>query len=210
MLVKTKRFVHMEDYMQQAHFSEPSAPYSCEVLLLRKKRCFAYLYTRSIATCLRVGVSNTRRFPSSGFTLVELIVTIAVVAIIALMAAPSFATMYSRQKLESSARELVMKISEARSQAVLLRQTTGLCLASLSDADCAAAVAIPKEETQRIFIARLENGVTSTNASSTNLNFRRNGSLAAQKDFILQRQNLFYCVRVGVIGDTIIKEGACP
>ncbi|NIE96588.1 prepilin-type N-terminal cleavage/methylation domain-containing protein [Acinetobacter sp. Tr-809] len=145
----------------------------------------------------------------SGFTLVELIITIAVFAIIALLAAPSFATMYSRQKLESSARELVMKISEARSQAVLLRESTGVCLASLSDDDCATAIAIPKTETQRIFIARLDYGVTSANSSSTNLSFRRNGSLAAQKDFILHRQNLSYCIQVGVIGDTTIKEGAC-
>ncbi|EPG41519.1 GspH/FimT family pseudopilin [Acinetobacter colistiniresistens] len=145
----------------------------------------------------------------SGFTLVELIVTIAVLAIIAVIAAPSFATMYSRQKLESSARELIMKVSEARSQAVLLRQTTGLCLSSLSEDDCATVLAIPNTETQRIFVVRLDNGVNSANNSSTNLSFRKNGSLAAQKDFILQRQNLSYCIRVGVIGDTTIKEGAC-
>ncbi|ENX18243.1 hypothetical protein F895_00319 [Acinetobacter sp. CIP 64.2] len=145
----------------------------------------------------------------SGFTLVELIVTIAVLAIITVMAAPSFATMYSRQKLESCARELIMKVSEARSQAVLLRQTTGLCLSSLSEDDCATAIAIPKTEAQRIFVVRLDNGVSSASLSSTNLSFRKNGSLAAQKDFILQHQNLSYCIRVGVIGDTTIKEGAC-
>ncbi|WP_433848236.1 GspH/FimT family pseudopilin [Acinetobacter proteolyticus] len=173
------------------------------------KQSFVHLRTQSIASRLAIGSSNTRLFSTSGFTLVELIVTIAVLAILVIMAAPSFATMYSRQKLESSARELVMKISETRSQAVLLRQSTGLCLASLSDDDCATAIAIPKDETQRIFIARLDSGVTSANASATSLSFRRNGSLAAQKDFILERQNLSYCIRVGVIGDTTIKEGAC-
>ncbi len=173
------------------------------------KQSFVHLRTRSLASRLAIGSSNTRLFPISGFTLVELIITITILAIIALMAAPSFTTMYSRQKLESSARELVMKISEARSQAVLLRQSTGVCLASLSDDDCATAIAIPKEETQRIFIARLDHGVISANSSSTNLSFRRNGSLVAQKNFILERQNLSYCIQVGVIGDTTIKEGAC-
>ena len=148
--------------------------------------------------------------PCSGFTMVELIITIAVLAIIALMAAPSFASMYNRQKLESSVRELTMKVSEARSQAVLLRQSTGICLASLSIDDCATAISIPKTETQRIFIARLENGVSQTNASATSLSFRTNGSIAAQKDFMLERQGLSYCVRVGVIGDTLITEGTCP
>ncbi|USA52350.1 GspH/FimT family pseudopilin [Acinetobacter sp. C32I] len=187
--------------MQQAHDDLQSCA--------QKEHSFIDSSTRSIASRLTVVSSNTRLFPTSGFTLVELIVTIAIVAIIAVMAAPSFATMYSRQKLESSARELVMKISEARSQAVLLRQTTGLCLATLSDDDCATAIAIPKNETQRIFIARLDSGVASANTSATSLSFRRNGSLAAQKDFILERNNLSYCIRVGVIGDTTIKEGAC-
>lgn len=185
------------------NFERSSPPYA------RTKQSFAHLRIQSMAFRLAIGSSNTRLFSTSGFTLVELIVTIAVLAILVIMAAPSFATMYSRQKLESSARELVMKISETRSQAVLLRQSTGLCLASLSDDDCATAIAIPKDETQRIFIARLDSGVTSANASATSLSFRRNGSLAAQKDFILERQNLSYCIRVGVIGDTTIKEGAC-
>ena len=228
MFVKTKRFVHMEDCMQQAYDDLQSRVTASRLMIgssvvqlhpfnfecsspscAQTKQSFVHLRTRSLASRLAIGSSNTRLFPISGFTLVELIITIAILAIIALMAAPSFTTMYSRQKLESSARELVMKISEARSQAVLLRQSTGVCLASLSDDDCATAIAIPKEETQRIFIARLDHGVTSANSSSTNLSFRRNGSLAAQKDFILERQNLSYCIRVGVIGDTTIKEGAC-
>ncbi|WP_216076273.1 GspH/FimT family pseudopilin [Acinetobacter sp. Tr-809] len=207
--------------MQQAHDDLQSCA--------QKEHSFTDSSTRSIASRLAVVASTAQHHPfnfghsssscaqtkpsfvhlRSGFTLVELIITIAVFAIIALLAAPSFATMYSRQKLESSARELVMKISEARSQAVLLRESTGVCLASLSDDDCATAIAIPKTETQRIFIARLDYGVTSANSSSTNLSFRRNGSLAAQKDFILHRQNLSYCIQVGVIGDTTIKEGAC-
>ncbi|MCJ0829127.1 GspH/FimT family pseudopilin [Acinetobacter sp. NIPH1876] len=207
--------------MQQAHDDLQSRA--------QTEHSFTDPSTRSIASRLGIGLSVVqlppcnfeRSSPScvqtkqsfvhfrSGFTLVELIITIAVLAIIVLMAAPSFATMYSRQKLESSARELVMKISEARSQAVLLRQSTGVCLASLSNDDCATAIAIPKAETQRIFIARLDHGVTSANSSSTNLSFRRNGSLAAQKNFILERQNLSYCIQVGVIGDTTVKEGAC-
>jgi prepilin-type N-terminal cleavage/methylation domain-containing protein len=196
--------------MQQAHDDlQPRFLSSCEVVFAKTKHSFVDWSTRSLASRLMVGASNTRLFFTSGFTMVELIITIAVLAILVVIAAPSFTTMYSRQKLESSARELAMKISEARSQAVLLRQSTGLCLSSLSEDDCATAVAIPKTETQRIFIARLDNGISSTNSSSTNLSFRRNGSLAAQKDFILQRQNLSYCIRVGVIGDTTIKEGAC-
>ncbi|ENW97682.1 pilus assembly FimT family protein [Acinetobacter sp. NIPH 298] len=143
------------------------------------------------------------------FTLIELIVTIAVLAIIALMAAPSFSDMITRKKLESSAREVAMKISEARSQAVTLRDTTGVCLASLSADDCATAISIPKDETQRTFVARLENGVQAVQNTTTHLKFRNNGSIAASTNFQLERKGITYCIGVGITIDTTIKEGAC-
>lgn len=56
-----------------------------------------------------------------GFTLVELMVTIAVLAIIAMIAAPSFTQTIARQQLNSNTRELIATLSQARSQAVLSR-----------------------------------------------------------------------------------------
>ncbi|ANF83171.1 hypothetical protein A3K93_10950 [Acinetobacter sp. NCu2D-2] len=58
----------------------------------------------------------------SGFTLVELMVTIAVVAIVAVMAAPSFGTMLDRQNLNKSSTELVNILAQARSKAALDRR----------------------------------------------------------------------------------------
>lgn len=147
--------------------------------------------------------------PCVGFTTIELIITITILAIITVMAVPSFAAMYNRQKLESSAREIVMKVSEARSQAVLLRETTGICLATLSEDDCAIALGIPKAEAQRIFIARFNNGVTKDPLSANSLSFRNNGSITTQTNFIIVRNGISYCIQVGIIGDTTIKEGAC-
>ena len=57
-----------------------------------------------------------------GFTLIELMVTIAVMAIIAMMAAPSMQKMIARQQLNTSARELAFIFSQARGQAATLRQ----------------------------------------------------------------------------------------
>lgn len=59
-----------------------------------------------------------------GFTLIELMVTIAVMAIIAMMAAPSFGNMLNRKRLEANTKELMLVLSQARSQAVLLRTNT--------------------------------------------------------------------------------------
>lgn len=56
-----------------------------------------------------------------GFTLVELIVTIAIVAILTVLAAPSINNLIAKQQLNKSARELSSTLSQARSQAALLR-----------------------------------------------------------------------------------------
>ncbi|MEG2750054.1 MAG: prepilin-type N-terminal cleavage/methylation domain-containing protein, partial [Acinetobacter sp.] len=73
---------------------------------------------------------------SRGFTLIELMVTIVVLAIIATIAAPAFGDLVTQQKLNSSARELVMAINQAKSQAALVKKSVGLCLGrTQSDSD---------------------------------------------------------------------------
>ncbi|OTG63925.1 type II secretion system protein GspH [Acinetobacter sp. ANC 4470] len=59
---------------------------------------------------------------NQGFTLIELMVTIAVMAIIAMMAAPSFGDMVLSQNLNRSAQDLILTLNEARSKAALERR----------------------------------------------------------------------------------------
>lgn len=171
--------------------------------------CCADPYTPHSAYRFTIGSSIARPYLVSGFTLVELIVTIAVFAIIAVVAVPSFSTLYTRKKLEASVQELSMKVSEARIQAVSLRDSTGICLSSLSESECSNALGITDPNKNRIFVARLENGVTTDDYSATSLKFRNNGSIAASAHFGLSRNELTYCVNVGLTGDTTVKEGAC-
>lgn len=58
-----------------------------------------------------------------GFTLVELMVTIAVMAIIATIAAPSFGDMILSQNLSRSTQDLILTLNETRSRAVLERRS---------------------------------------------------------------------------------------
>lgn len=60
----------------------------------------------------------------SGFTLIELMVTIAVIAIIATMAAPSMANFINSSRVNSESRNFSMAMSEARSNAVLTNKQT--------------------------------------------------------------------------------------
>ena len=74
-------------------------------------------------------------FPQDGFTLVELVVTIAVMAIIAMMAAPSFNNMLLKQNLDKSAQTLISTLGQARSQAALRRQEITVQLSTVQVAD---------------------------------------------------------------------------
>ncbi len=57
-----------------------------------------------------------------GFTLVELMVVIAIVAILATLAAPSFNTFIAKQRIRSAAYDLAQTFQTARSNAILTRR----------------------------------------------------------------------------------------
>lgn len=57
-----------------------------------------------------------------GFTLIELMVTIAVLAIIAMMAAPSMSQLLLKQNLNKSSQELIFVLNQARAKAALDRR----------------------------------------------------------------------------------------
>ena len=70
-------------------------------------------------------------YKSQGFTLIELMITIAVLAIIAGIAAPSFGDMMTQQNLKKSTNELIGVLQEARSKAVLERRNVKIELKSV-------------------------------------------------------------------------------
>ena len=71
---------------------------------------------------LLFGGSMQRTKKNHGFTLIELMVTIAVIAIIAMMAVPSMGNLMAKQRLNTTAKDLAYIFSQARSQSAVLRK----------------------------------------------------------------------------------------
>ncbi len=62
------------------------------------------------------------RMSSSGFTLIELMVTIAVLAIIVSIAAPNISTQLANQRVKSTASTLENALKEAKAESIIRRQ----------------------------------------------------------------------------------------
>lgn len=62
----------------------------------------------------------------SGFTLIELMVTIAVLAIIVGIAAPSFGTQLANQRVKSTVSIIESALTEAKSESIILRQNVSV------------------------------------------------------------------------------------
>lgn len=65
---------------------------------------------------------------SSGFTLIELMVTIAVLAIIVSIAAPSMSTQLANQRVKSTASTLENALKEAKAESIIRRQDIELSI----------------------------------------------------------------------------------
>jgi type IV fimbrial biogenesis protein FimT len=132
-----------------------------------------------------------------GFTLLELIVTISVISIIAMMAAPSFMTQIRKNQLYSEMRQLVENAMETRSEAVFRRVNQRMVM---SGVDATAFKQWSAEKSQFVVAPQpleynlmgflegdaqcIELEHTADNSITLAITFNKNGSVISGKDKI--------------------------
>ena len=73
---------------------------------------------------------KTRAIRIQGFTLIELVVTMAVAAILVVVAVPSMRTVIQNGRLNTQANDLIGDLSLARSEAIKRRTFVGVCIST--------------------------------------------------------------------------------
>lgn len=86
-----------------------------------------------------LGETRVSRSTVTGFTLIELVVTMAVAAILLAMAVPSFNSFYDRARLRGAADDVVSLISTARGEAVKTGRDVSIAVGGTTDAWCVGA-----------------------------------------------------------------------
>ena len=118
-----------------------------------------------------------------GFTLVELMVTVAILAIIATIVAPSFSNIIQNQRLNMSVNSLVSVLAEAQSTAVLQHQTYTVGLNS----SAVVPNAIWKSPNSTVISTITD---TSNNTSINQITYNRVGTLTPNINVVIVLKNL--------------------
>jgi type IV fimbrial biogenesis protein FimT len=154
-----------------------------------------------------------RQTTSSGFTLIELMVTIAVLAIIVSIAAPNISTQLANQRVKSTAATLANALKEAKVESVIRRQPL---LLSFNNSNKIINVQYIVSGQVKTTIASYSYDVKSTIKSATSSNsneFKPNKVAEVATYTICDRNNTATPINITVSATSVISNrpgGTCP
>ncbi len=157
-----------------------------------------------------------------GFTLIELMVTLTVLAILTLTATPALSAALEHQKLKQAALDLKIGLQEARSRAVLARSAIVVCpnkgegvFADAIDRDsCRAQVQQIQHSAgmlteNHVSIIAIDSTINLKPGSSTHVMFSAQGYTAQQQITLCGKQHS-YSITVYIPGNVAVQQGgAC-
>jgi type IV fimbrial biogenesis protein FimT len=153
---------------------------------------------------------------SHGFTLLELMVTLAIAVILASIAAPSFQNMLASQRVQAATFDLLANLTLARSEAIKQNRSVTLSSVNGGDAWGDGWQIFPANETSEVVKAQdAYSGVVIT-AAVDNVTYNRSGRVDSGNpvqftvaDPVLQDSMQARCVSVTVTGMPVSRKGSC-
>ena len=157
---------------------------------------------------------------NKGFILIELMITIAVLAIITTMAAPSFNNLLITQNLKTTAYNMRDTLKEARSRAMLNRNETVVCTSinksavTVTEAGCGAALTnystslTASLKKDSVLIVNVEKKINLESTSDDSFVFSARGNLDSSKTITFCSSVGSYILSVGIPGSVDITQGS--
>jgi type IV fimbrial biogenesis protein FimT len=151
-----------------------------------------------------------------GFTLTELMVTVAVASILAVIAGPSFTGLIASQRIRTASFDLMAHLTLARSEAI--KQNADVTVASASGTNSWAGGWAISGAGGTIKVQPVYSGLTITAGTGTvsSIVYNRSGRVVSNASVTFQISDdrpgssvQPSCVTVGITGQPTSKKGAC-
>lgn len=155
------------------------------------------------------------RAGNQGFTILEMLIALVVLAVILSLAVPSFRDTASRSALKTTTMDLIASINNSRAQAVSLGSTATLAASDGTSWSKGWDMSLPAPHADQNQNFAPQNSVTINEAGSvTTLDFRRDGTTSAQVTFRICHDALTgetgREITVNRLGKTTNQEYSCP
>lgn len=168
---------------------------------------------------LRRPVPLPQRLSVAGFTLVELMITVAVIGVLAVIAAPSMLAMINNSRLTAQTEELVASLQLARAEAVRRNARVTVC-ASSNGTTCASSTswtrwiahgmdntaATPVDD---VIFDNASSGSATVSGPAAGIVFRPSGLIDSQQQIGVSMSDGQRCLLVRISGVVSVSKGSC-